>query len=421
MPHPQRAKGLFWRLGIALPLLAVALSGCKQPSGTTSGTAGGTTGAGTTGTGGTDTAAAANVDKAAPYQGDEIVLGEYGSLTGSTATFGQSTHNGIMMAVDEANTKDGVLGKKIRVVTVDDAGKTEQAATAVLKLINQNKVLAVLGEVASSRSLAAAPICQKAGVPMISPTSTNPKVTQVGDYIFRTCFIDPFQGTVMARFARQNLKATKAAVLTDVANDYSKGLTEFFIEEWKRSGGEIVAEASYSEGDKDFRAQLTRIKGTNPDVIYVPGYYTEVGNIAVQARSLGIKQVMMGGDGWDSPKLFEIGKQAVQGFYFSNHYSPQSKDPRVVAFIASYKKRYNNQTPDALAAVAYDAGRIMIDAIKRAGNTDREKIRDAIATTKSFPGVTGNISIDQERNAVKPAVVLQVKGNEAVYVSTVNP
>jgi branched-chain amino acid transport system substrate-binding protein len=407
----MRHKPLWW---VVPSLTLTALAGCKQPD------AGGTGGNANSGAGGGgSTAVVSGVSPAKPYTGDDILLGEYGSLTGSTATFGKSSHSGIMMAVDEANARGGVLGKNIRVQTEDNQSQPEQAATAVKKLINQNNVLAVLGEVASSRSLAAAPICQAAGVPMISPSSTNPEVTKKGDYIFRTCFIDPFQGTVGARFALDTLKARRAAVLTDVKNDYSVGLSQYFIEEFKKSG-EVVAEESYSEGDTDFRAQLTNIKGKNPDVIFIPGYYTEVGNIAVQARSLGLKQPLLGGDGWDSPKLAEIGKDAVQGSYFSNHYSADSNDPRVKKFVADFQKRYKER-PDALAAVAYDAANIMIDAIKRAGNTDRAKIRDAIAATKNFPGVTGNITIDQDRNAVKPAVILKVQGNKFEYVTTVKP
>lgn len=398
-------------------LLLAALAGCKAPQNASTSGANAATG------NAADVSASgvSNVSPAKPYTGDTLVIGLYGSLTGSTATFGLSSQNGIQMAFDEINAKGAPLGKKLELVSEDDGSKPEQVPSVVLKLINQRNVLALLGEVASSRSLAAAPIAQRAGVPMVSPSSTNPKVTQVGDYIFRTCFIDPFQGTVMAKFARQTLKAQKAAILTDVANDYSKGLTSFFSDQWQKSGGQIVASESYSEGDKDFQAQLTKIKGTNPDVIYIPGYYTEVGNIAVQARRLGLKQALLGGDGWDSPKLYQIGGAAIQGCYFSNHYSAQSKDPKVVKFVTAFKKRYGAEPPDALAAVAYDAAYLLADAIKRAGAPDRAKIRDALASTKNFPGVTGTISIDKNRNAIKPAVVLQVKGNEGVYVTTVNP
>ena len=405
-----------FRSGRALPsffigsLTIAAIAGCKPPAETTAGD--------NTAKGGPSRVAATT---AKPYAGDDILLGEYGSMTGNEATFGQSSHKGIQMAVDEANAAGGVLNKKIRVQVEDDSGEPAQAATAVKKLINQNNVLAVLGEVASSNSLAAAPVCQSAGVPMISPTSTNPKVTEVGDYIFRTCFIDPFQGTVTARFAKETLKAKNAAILTDMKSDYSVGLTQYFKEEFQKSG-KIVAEENFSKGDSDFRAQLTRIKGSKPDVIFIPGYYTEVGNIAKQARSLGMPQPMLGGDGWESSKLIAIGKEAIEGSYFSTHYSPENKDdPRVVKFVADFKKRHKGETPDALAAVAYDAARIMIDAIKRAGGTDRAKIRDAIAATKNFPGVTGNITIDENRNAVKPLVILQVKNGGYHYVTTVKP
>jgi branched-chain amino acid transport system substrate-binding protein len=407
--HSVHCSSLFSRLTLLSgAVLVTVLSGCKPPAETTS------SGGNTATTGG-----AAKVETAKPYEGDTLRIGHYGSLTGGTASFGTSTDNGIKMAFDEINAKGAPLGKKLELISEDDGSKTEQVAPVVLKLINQNNVLALMGEVASTRSLAAAPIAQRAGVPMVSPTSTNPKVTQVGDYIFRTCFIDPVQGPVMARFASNNLKAKKAAILTDVANDYSKGLTEFFSGEFKKLGGEIVTTESYSEGDKDFQSQLTKIKAANPDVIFVPGYYTEVGNIAKQAQRLGIKQPMLGCDGWDSEKLYEIGGNAIQGYYYSNHYSPQNKAPRVVKFVEDYRKRFK-KTPDALAAVAYDAAYILSDAIKRAGSPDRAKLRDALAATKNFEGVTGNISMDKNRDAVKPLVVLKVNGKQSDYVTTIN-
>lgn len=352
--------------------------------------------------------------------GDEILVGEYGSLTGTTATFGQSTDNAIQMAFDEINAAGGVLGKKVRVIVEDDQSKPEEAATAVTKLINQNHVVAMLGEVSSSRSLAAAPICQANRVPMISPSSTNPRVTQVGDYIFRVCFIDPFQAEVGARIAWETLKLKKVAILSDVRNDYSVGLQTFFRQHYKQLGGEIVAEQSYSEGDSDFRAQLTQIKSANPEGIYVPGYYTEVATIARQARELGITVPLIGGDGWDSPRLWEIGGEALNGCYFSNHYSVDDPAPAVQKFVADYRKRYN-QTPDALAALGYDAARILADAMTRAGSTDGAKVRDALVATKDFQGVTGQITINSERNAVKPAVVLKIENGKFVYVDTIKP
>ena len=350
----------------------------------------------------------------------EILIGEYGSLTGTTATFGQSTDNGIKLAFDEINAAGGLLGKPVKVLVEDDRSQPEEATTAVTKLINQSKVVAMLGEVSSSRSLAAAPICQASKVPMISPSSTNPRVTQVGDYIFRVCFIDPFQAPVMARFATNTLKVKKVAILTDVRNDYSIGLQTFFRQNFRSLGGEIVAEQSYSEGDSDFRAQLTQIRAAKPEAIYVPGYYTEVATIARQARELGITVPLLGGDGWDSPKLFEIGGEALDGCYLSNHYSVDDPAPAIQKFVADYKKKYN-QVPDALAALGYDAAKILADAIKRAGSTDGEKVRDALKAVKDFPGVTGTITINADRNAVKPAVVLRIEKGKFHYVETVNP
>ncbi len=258
----------------------------------------------------------------------------------------------------------------------------------------------MLGDVASSHSLAAAPICQAEKIPMISPSSTNPRVTQVGDYIFRVCFLDTFQGAVMAKFANDTLKVRDVAILVDVRSDYSVGLQTFFGQSFKKLGGKIVSEQSYSQGDSDFRAQLTAIKAANPQAIYVPGYYTEVGTIVHQARELGITVPFLGSDGWDSPKLWEIGGKALNGCYFSNHYATDDPSPVVQKFVTDYQAKYK-QLPDALAALAYDAARILADAMTRAGSTDGEKVRDAIASTKDFPGVTGNISINQERNAVK--------------------
>jgi branched-chain amino acid transport system substrate-binding protein len=351
---------------------------------------------------------------------NEIIVGEYGSLTGTTATFGISTRNGVGMATDEANQSGGVLGKQIRVIVEDDQGKPEEAQTVVTKLINKDRVVAVLGEVASSRSLAAAPVCQQNRIPMITPSSTNPRVTQIGDFIFRVCFIDPFQGLVMAKFSRNTLKFSRVAILRDIKNDYSVGLAGVFTENFQKMGGQIVADESYSEGDTDFSAQLTSIKSKNPQAIYVPGYYTEVGLIARQSRKLGITVPLMGGDGWDSPRLWEIGGEALNDCYFSNHYSVDDPSPAIQKFVSSYRKRYN-QTPDALAALGYDAAKVLYDSFRRANTTESEKVRQALAQTKDFPGVTGKITIDEGRNAVKPAVVLRVKDGKLVYVETVSP
>ncbi len=355
-----------------------------------------------------------------PGAADTIKIGEVGSMTGAEATFGQSTHNGIELAVSEINNAGGVTGKKLELITLDDQGKPEEAATAVTRLINQDRVVAILGEVASSRSMAMAPIAQGAKIPMVSPSSTNPRVTQLGDYIFRVCFIDPFQGSVMAKFAGENLKVKRVAILRDVKNDYSVGLADFFKSTFTEAGGEIVVDQSYSAGDMDFKSQLTSIRSKNPEAIFVPGYYTEVGLIARQARELGLKVPLLGGDGWDSPKLVEIGGAAVDGSYFSNHYSSEDTSPHVQEFIANYKAKYN-VIPDGLAAMGYDAAKVLADAMTRAGSADPAVVRAALAATKDFQGVTGKISIDSERNAVKPAVVLGVKGGQFRYQTTINP
>lgn len=352
--------------------------------------------------------------------GSEIVIGEFGSLTGTTATFGISTKNGIDMAIDAINKSGGLLGKQVRVMVEDDQGKPEEAQTVVTKLITKDQVIAVLGEVASSRTMAAAPVAQQNGIPLISPSSTNPKVTQTGDYIFRVCFIDPFQGLVMAKFATNTLKVKNVAVLRDIKNDYSVGLADVFIENFKSMGGNVVSNESYSEGDTDFSAQLTSIKAKNPQAVFLPGYYTEVGLVVRQAKKLGLTVPFMGGDGWDSPRLIEIGGDALNGSYYSNHFSVSDPSPAIQKFVSDYKARYG-ETPDALAGLGFDAASILFDAIKRANSTDGAKVRDAIAQTKDFPGVTGKITLDKDRNAVKPAVVLQVKEGKLNYVETITP
>jgi len=353
--------------------------------------------------------------------GNEILVGEYGSMTGSESTFGVSTHKGILMALDEVNKAGGVNGKKLVLKSYDDQGQAAEAVTIITKLISQDKVSLILGEVASSRSIAAGAIAQQYKIPMVSPSSTNPKVTQVGDYIFRVCFIDPFQGSVMARFAINNLKLKRAAVFRDIKADYSVGLANFFVEEYKKMGGEIVADVSYASGDMDFKSQLTSIKGKNPDVLFIPGYYTEVGLVARQARELGLKAVLLGGDGWDSEKLTEIGGDAVVGGYFSNHYSHEDQSPVVQNFVAQFKSRYG-EIPSGLAAQGYDAAMVAVGAMKRASELSPKAFREAIAQTKNFQGVTGMITINEERNAVKPAVVLKVVGRQKFsYITTINP
>jgi branched-chain amino acid transport system substrate-binding protein len=365
-------------------------------------------------------AANGGVGAAGAPTGDVIKVGEVGSMTGAEATFGISTHQGIELAFKQLNEAGGVKGKKFQLISLDDQGKPEEAATAVTKLITQNGVNAILGEVASSRSLAMAPIAQQNKVPMITPSSTNPKVTEQGDYISRVCFIDPFQGTVMARFANETLHAKKVAILRDVKNDYSVGLANYFTETFKKAGGTILVDQSYSAGDIDFKSQLTAIRGTNPEAIFVPGYYTEVGLIARQARELGIKAPLMGGDGWDSPKLKEIGGTAVDGSYFSNHYSAEDKSPVVQDFISKYKAAYGS-VPDGLAAMGYDAAKVLADAMTRSPSLGNQDVKDAIAHTKDYQGVTGKITMNEKRDAVKSAVVIKVTAEGFKYQTTINP
>ena len=352
---------------------------------------------------------------------NEIVIGHVASMTGDTATFGISADEGIRLALSQIPNQM-LLGKKIRLQTEDDRSLPDEAKTATEKLITKDYAVAILGEIASSRSIAMAPICQDAHVPMLSPGSTNPKVTEIGDYIFRACFIDPFQGTAMANFAMHDLKLRRFAVLYAINSDYSVGLKDFFEQAVKKDGGEIDAELSYAEkSDKDFRSQLTKIRDANPDAIWVPGYYTEAGLIAQQARELGIKVPLMGGDGWDSDQTVKVGKEAIEGCYFSNHYSPDEKRPEVQSFVAAYKAMYNNKVPDAMAILGYDAMNLMVHAITVAGSTDGAKIRDALATTKDFPAAGGSITIDANRNAKKAIVILKIENGQFKFVTSIPP
>jgi branched-chain amino acid transport system substrate-binding protein len=370
-----------WLLAVALAL-AVALTGCNQSA------------------------------------SDVIKVGEFASLTGTEASFGQMSHHGTELAIDEINARGGALGKKLQLLTEDNQSKQGESKTIARKLISRDGVVALLGEVASGRSMEAAPVCQENHIPQISPSSTNPKVTQIGDYIFRVCFIDPLQGKVLARFAQKTLKAGRVAVLTDAANTYSVGLASFFMEAFTNSGGQIVAEQKYSGGDKDFNAQLTSIKAGKPDAIIIPGYYQDVGLIARQARDLGITVPLFGGDGWESHDLISIGGPAVEGTYFSTHFSPEQNTPAVQDFVKKFQERYGVM-PDAMAALGYDSAMLLADAFKRAGTTDGPKVRDALAATRDFPGIAGPITIDEHRDAKKPLVILEVTGGKFKLVEQI--
>lgn len=350
----------------------------------------------------------------------DIPVGLYGAMSGSEASFGQATMQGVKLAAEEINASGGVLGKKIRLVIEDDQGKAEEAASTVTKLITRDNVIAIIGENSSNQSLAAAPICQSNKIPMISPSSTNPNVTKKGEYIFRVCFTDPYQGKALATFVRQNLGLTSAAILRDNKNDYSVGLAEVIREEFTRLGGKIVAEQSYSGGDNDFRPQLTAIKSSNPQVLFVPGFYTDAGQIALQARDLGISVPLVGGDGWDSPTVITIGGKAVDGCYFSDHYFVGEERPAVQRFVGEINKR-TGKNPDANSALGYDALYILTNAIKAAGSLDRKAIRDHIASTKDYNGVSGVITMGPDRDPIKPVAMIKIDGGSTHFAGWVRP
>jgi len=350
-----------------------------------------------------------------------IKIGYFGDLTGPTFNFGRSAINGVLMAASEINQYGGINGRQIDVVIEDDRGSPEEAARRTAKLIDKDKVVAIIAGGTSSNSLAAAPKAQSSHIPLISPSSTDPAVTKTGDYIFRTCFVDSFQGQVMASFAANTLKAKKAAILFDFNAPYGRGLTEFFELSFRKLGGDIVNKQSYMQGDADFKGQLSSIKAAEPDVIYIPGYYGDVALIAKQARALGLDQPLLGGDGWDAPELWQLGGDALNNSYMSTHYSVDNPGPAIQSFVHEYKQRYGNLVPDAHAALAYDAMRVLFDALTRAGTTDSAKLRDALAQTKNFGGVTGIINMDADRNAIKPAVVLKLQDAAFVYQETIQP
>lgn len=354
------------------------------------------------------------------FSQDTIKIGEFGSLTGDNASFGTSQNNGVQMALEEINAAGGVLGKKINLTVEDNETKQGETTTIARKLISQDHVVAIIGEVASSKSLEAAPICQASKIPQIATAATNPRVTQVGDYIFRVCFTDDFQAVVIARFVLEKLKLNKIAFMTDVKQDYSVGLTNIAKDYLTKNGATIVKEQSYSSGDKDFRAQLTDLKAAAPDVIIITGYYPEAALIAKQARQFGIKATLVGGDGWDGSSLIPVGGKAIEGSYFSNHFSVEDTSPLVQTFVQKYKQKYN-ATPDAFAALGYDAMKLLADAITRAGAADPEKIRVAIQDTENFPGVSGKITIGKDRNAQKSAVIITIKDGAYKYAETIEP
>ena len=358
---------------------------------------------------------------------DEIKIGVVSEMTGSNATYGTSVVNGMKLALKEVNDKGGVNGKKVSIVVADSKSEPAEAANAMSKLVNQDKTPVVMGIFTSSSAIAAANVSESAKVPFLAIGATNPKVTlddktgKVKPNTFRVCFIDPFQGTVGANFVLNELKLKKAVIFVDNSSDYSKGLASFFKQAYTSKGGEIVGEEAYLQKDTDFKAVLTKIKTMNPEILYVPGYYEEVGKIIKQARELGMNLPIVGGDGWDSPKLSEIaGAGPLNNTFFTNHYSPDDTSPASKAFVDAYVKAYN-QKPDAPAVLGYDGARLMIDAISRAGGTDGAKVSKALAETKNYKAVTGDTSLNETHDAVKSAVIIEFKDGKQAYRATVKP
>jgi branched-chain amino acid transport system substrate-binding protein len=359
-----------------------------------------------------------------PAARDRVVLGHVASLSGAEAGFGQSTDRGVRLAVNEQNARGGVKGHVVELRTLDDEGRPEEAAVAATRLASQDRAAVLIGEVASPRSLAMVTVAETYQIPMISPASTSRLLTKEGGkvrpYVFRVCFGELFEGAVMARFAREHLKIERAAILRDALSDDSAGLADAFLAKFKELGGTVVDDASYRSGDRDFKAPLTALKTKDPQAIYVPGSPADVALIARDARELGLTQPLLGGDGWHSAKLLESGGRFIEGSYFSTHASPDDPDPRVQDFVKRYKQAWG-EPPDARAALGYDAARVAMDAMARAGELSGAAIKDAIAATKGFPGVSGTITIDADHEATKPAVVLEVRKGAARYVTTVRP
>jgi branched-chain amino acid transport system substrate-binding protein len=346
-------------------------------------------------------------------------IGGFLPMTGAVAAYGQDAKAGIEIAME---MKPEVLGKKLNFVIADTKSDKIEAANAMSRLIEKDKVFAVIGEMISGDTMAGAPIAEKAMIPVVSPTATNPLVTQDKKYIFRVCFIDPVQGDIAAKYAFNTLKAKKAALIVDKSQDYCVGLAKFFKDAFTQLGGKIVAETFCVTEDKDFSAQLSTIKPTNPDVIYAPNYYSPVALFTKQARELGVKAPVLAGDGAQADELIQIGGKEVEGVAFTGHFHPQATTTDLAKdWIARFEKKYPGKQPNAFHALGADAYFVLLDAITRANSMKGENIRAALATTKDFPAISGKLSIGEDGNAVKPMVINVVKGGKFEYLTTVNP
>lgn len=357
--------------------------------------------------------------------GDTIKIGVNLELSGGVASYGQSIAEGLELATEEIN-KEGIDGKKIKLIKVDNKSEASEATSGAIKLTSQDKVAAIVGAATSTNSIAQVQIAQDNKVPVISPSGTSPEITfskdKLNDYIFRTSFIDPFQGTVAANFASKEIKAKSAAIYIDSASDYSKGLAAAFKEQFEKNGGKIVAEEAYIAKDTDFRSTLTRLKSAKPDFIFLPGYYEEAGLIVKQARETGLDVPFMGGDGWDSPKLVEIaGAKALNNTFITNHYSSGDPDEKIQNFVSAFKAKYKDKSPDAFNALGYDTGYFLADAIKRAGSAEPTKIKEALEKTKNLQLVTGTFTLDEKHNPIKSATILEFKDGKQVFNTKINP
>jgi branched-chain amino acid transport system substrate-binding protein len=356
---------------------------------------------------------------------NEIKIGGNFELTGGVANYGKQAVNGIQLAIKQANASGGVLGKQIKLVLADNKSESAEATNAITKLITQDKVVAMFGPATSSNTIATVQVSQDHKIPLITPTGTSEKITvdngKTRPYAFRSCFIDPLQGTIMANFASNTLKVKTAVIYIDSSSDYSKGLSQSFETVFTQNGGTVIGKEAFLQKDQDFKATLTKIKAMNPDVVFLPAYYEEVGKIVKQAREMGMNMPFLGADGWDDAKVVEIaGAAPLNNTFFCSHFSSQDTDPNVVKFIEAYKQEYN-QEPGVFSALGYDAGLFLIDAIKRANSTDPEKIREALEQTKNLQLSTGLMTIDANHNPIKSAVVLEMKDGKQTFKEKVTP
>ncbi|MGE7695466.1 ABC transporter substrate-binding protein [Lysinibacillus sp. NPDC094177] len=397
----------FGSILVASSLLAGVLAGCGNGDSSSSG--GGSSSGGSS------------------SDGDTIKIGANLELSGNVASYGSSIGLGADLAVKEINDKGGINGKKIELIKVDNKSENSESTAAALKLITQDKVVAMLAPATSGNTVATVQIANDKKIPIVTGSGTAPNITvnddgSINEYAFRTCFIDPFQGIVAANFASNELKAKNVAIFADNASDYAKGLAKSFKETITKNGGKVVKEEAYVAKDADFRTQLTSIKGEKPDFIFIPGYYEEVGLIVKQARELGIDVPLMGADGWDSPTLVELaGAKALNNTYITNHYSAEDPDQKIQDFVKAFKAANSDKAPDAFNALGYDTIYYIADAIKRAGSTDGEAIQKALADTKDLSLVTGTFTVDKNHNPIKTATVLEFKDGKQVFNSKVNP